>query len=57
MSHERNVNPTWNQIVRIVWFKTKKDYRTKVQPRVRTGRSKLGSFIETFGQKVKGSSQ
>ena len=57
MSHKNsNVNPTWTQVVRIIVFKTKTDYRTKVQPRVNTSRSKLGSVIEAFGQKVKGGS-
>jgi hypothetical protein len=56
MSHE-NSQPTWNQVVRIVWFKTRTDYRTKVRPRMKSGRIKLGSLIETVGRRLKGSDQ
>lgn len=58
MSHENaNPQPTWTQIVRAAGSKARDDYRTKLRPRVRFGRRKLGSLIETLGRRVKGRTQ
>ena len=53
----QNTQPSWKEIVRTVWSKTNDDYHTKVQPRVKFARTKLGSLIESLAQKVKGSTQ
>ena len=58
MSHEtQSVQPSWKEIVRCVWSKTKDDYRLIVPPRLRTGRTKLDSLIEVVGRLVGGVSE
>ena len=58
MSQETQTpQPSWKEIVRAVFSKTKDDYRSTVQPRVKSGRTKLGSCIEVLGRMVKGSAQ
>ncbi len=58
MSQEtQNAQPSWSKIVRTIWSKANHDYRTTVQPHVKSGRAKLGSLIESLAQKVKGSAR
>ena len=58
MSHETQTPQlSWKEIIHTVFSKTKDDYHAKVQPRVKSGRTKLGSGIEFLGRKVRGSEE
>ena len=51
-----SAQPSWRDIAQTVLSKTKDDYRTTIRPRMTSGKTRLGSWIERLGQRVKGSS-
>ena len=45
---------TWREIGRTILLKSQEDYRSKVRPTLRTGKTRVGAFLVTLGRKIQG---
>jgi hypothetical protein len=52
MSQTTQTQPTWKAIIHAALAKSKDDYQSKLKPAVNSGRTKIGSWIETIGRKI-----